>query len=149
MFTTTFWLTITIITKLLTSLCFPLNTTAKATCPIKSFLLNSNFPTVSMSPDQILLRDQMKRTVLSQVASLRCHFLLRIVETAGKLTPSFACHQLLSREMTFFSHVSKWNMKESSSFQQFIIPSIYYSVDPIIFRKWLCQKNLWCATLNC
>lgn len=32
-----------------TSLCRPLKTTAKAPCPIRSFLLNSNFPTVSMA----------------------------------------------------------------------------------------------------
>lgn len=32
-----------------TSLCLPLKTTAKAPCPIRSFLLNSNFPTVSMA----------------------------------------------------------------------------------------------------
>lgn len=32
----------------ITSLCLPLNTTAKAPCPIRSFLLNSNFPIVSI-----------------------------------------------------------------------------------------------------
>lgn len=30
-------------------MCLPLKTTAKAPCPIRSFLLNSNFPTVSMA----------------------------------------------------------------------------------------------------
>lgn len=34
--------------KTLTSRCLPLKTTANAPCPIRSFRLNSNFPTVSI-----------------------------------------------------------------------------------------------------
>lgn len=40
---------------ILTSLCLPLKTTANAPCPIRSFRLNSNFPTVSMSCQSLIL----------------------------------------------------------------------------------------------
>lgn len=43
-----------------TSLCRPLNTTAKAPWPIRSFLLNSNFPTDSM-PCACILSRQVQR----------------------------------------------------------------------------------------
>lgn len=63
--------TITLPHRSLTSLFLPLNTTANAPCPIKSFLLNSNFPTVSIAPEPrgFILKWNYKRCTVAYLLS--------------------------------------------------------------------------------
>lgn len=79
----------------LTSRFLPLNTTAKAPCPIRSFLLNSNFPTVSIFH---LIPNFgawlfMWNKAGPQISSFCVPLLLCLDEAAGKLNPTSACHR--------------------------------------------------------
>lgn len=78
----------------LTSRCLPLNTTAKAPCPIRSFLLNSNFPTVSISHliPNIAAWLFMWNKAGPQISSFCFPVLLCLDEAVGKLNPTSACH---------------------------------------------------------
>lgn len=77
-----------------TSRCLPLKTTAKAPCPIRSFLLNSNFPTVSISDliPNIAVGLFMWNKAGPQISSFCVPLLLCLDEAAGKLNPTSACH---------------------------------------------------------
>lgn len=107
----------------LTSRCLPLKTTANAPCPMRSFRLNSNLPTVSMTSAFILLSG-------GQVAPL--------LPGGGTVAPSVSCQGLPSGPQTVLrSHGRASLLTEQRPSRA----SRGTGTEPCCY--------LWRATLNC